>query len=57
MKTIEIAQGQLDDDALDTVSGGDKAKDNALVGLYKAIDRLDLAQIDVEPVVHVPMKL
>lgn len=48
---------ELNMEDLDCVSGGDKAKENALVGLYKAIESLELATIDVEPAVHVPMKL
>ena len=60
MKTTELAQSgnyELNADQLDRVSGGDKARSDALVGLYKAIESLELSTIDVEPVVRVPMKL
>ena len=39
---------ELNMEDLDRVSGGDKAKENALVELYQAIESLELATIDVE---------
>ena len=58
MKTAEVLSiRELDVDELDTVSGGDKARDAAVIEAYKLLDQMELDEIEVEPVPYVPMKL
>jgi hypothetical protein len=66
MKMIESAQGQpaaaigmreLGIDELDAVSGGDKAREAAVLEALLWLQQAELDEIEVEPVPHVPMKL
>jgi hypothetical protein len=52
-----IGARELDADEIDAVSGGDKARDAAVIEAYKLLDRMELDEIEVEPVPHVPMRL
>lgn len=58
MKAAEqLGIRELNADELNVVSGGDKARDAAVIEAYKVLDHLELSMIDVEPVPHVSMRL
>lgn len=60
MNTLTIVDlhqaDELSHSSMARVVGGDD-RGAALVGLYKVLDQIELDEIDVEPVQHVPMKL
>jgi hypothetical protein len=42
---------------IDSVSGGDRAREAAVLEAVLELQRMELTEIEVEPVPHVPMKL